>query len=453
MILSRDKAFYHQVFRLTGFIALQNVIVCFVGLADNVMLGAFSQDALSGVALANQVQFLLQMLIGAVGEGMAVIAAQYWGTSRLQPIRRVVAIALEFALAMSVLFFAVAQLCPEWLLGLLANDAAAIAEGAAYMRIVSFSYLFFSATMVLISAQRSIENVRVGMISSMTGLLVNIALNWVLIFGNLGAPRLGARGAAIATLIARMAECGVALVYTYGINRKLSVAWHDLIHPDQTLLHDFWRIASPVIFSGASWGIAQGVQTSILGHLGSSAIAANAIANSLFQVISVVAYGMSSASAVVIGKAVGRGDRDHLKGYVNALQLLYVVIGVLSCAALLACKDAILTLYAVTPEAHAMADSFLTVLSITIIGTAYQCSCLTGIVRGGGNTKFVFYNDLIFMWGIVLPVSLLAAFVWHWNPVLVFFCLKSDQLSKCLVAIWQVNSYHWVRKVTREDIG
>lgn len=451
MIFSRERDFYKQTIRLTFFIALQNVIVCFVGLADNVMIGAYSQDALSGVALANQYQFLLQMVVGGVGEGMVVIAAQYWGTKRLQPIRCVMGIAMEAAVALGILFWIAAQLCPTAMLGLLSSDAAAVSQGVDYLRIVSYSYVFFCASMVLVCAQRSIENVRIGMLSSSAGLAVNIGLNWVLIFGHLGAPRLGAAGAAIATLIARGVECGVVAFFTFRIDRKLACAIRHFLFPDPKLLRDFLRVASPVALSGASWGIAQGIQMGILGHMGSSAIAASAVANSLFQVVSVVAYGMANASAVIIGKAVGRNERTELKGYVNSLQLMYLIVGALSGLMLFLLKDWVLSLYAVTLEARNMAEGFMTVLSVTLVGTAYQCSCLSGIVRGGGNTKFTFYNDLIFMWGIVLPLSLLAAFVWKWNPVVVFFCLKSDQLTKCLVAAWQVNSYHWVRKVTRDE--
>lgn len=451
MILSKDRRFYKSAFRMAGFIALQNVIVCMVGLLDNIMIGAWSQDALSGVALANQVQFLLQMIMGGVGEGMAVLASQYWGTRRTGPIRRVVAIALTIAVCLGLAFLALAQFAPEWALGLLTSDAAAIAEGTKYMRVVSFSYIFFGAGMVLVSAQRSIENVRVGMVSSMSGLVVNLVLNWALIFGNLGMPRLGVVGAALATLIARVVEFSVSAVYTWGIDKKLAAAVKDFLHPDPAMIRDFLRVAMPVVLSGASWGVAQGIQTSVLGHMGSSAIAANSMANSLFQVVSVMAYGFASASSVLIGKAVGGDDLDHLKGYVNSLQLIFVGVGLATGAVLFSLREVVLAAYQVSPEALAMGRSFMTVLSITVIGTSYQCGCLTGIVRGGGNTKFVLYNDLIFQWCIVLPVSILAAFVWNWSPVWVFFCLKSDQLTKCLVAIWQVNSYHWVKKVARDD--
>ena len=450
MILCKDKKFYKTAARLTAFIALQNVIVCFVGLVDNVMIGAYSQDALSGVALANQVQFLLQMMMNGVGEGMAVIAAQYWGTRRMDPIRRVMVIALEIAALLGLAFFGVAQLAPEGVLRLLTSDAGAIAEGAKYMRVVSFSYVFFGATMVLLSAQRSIENVRIGMISSLTGLVVNIVLNWLLIFGRFGLPRMGVTGAALATLIARMAEFAVVAVYTWRIDKKLALKIREFLHIDGRMFRDFIRVAGPVVLSGANWGIAQGIQTSILGHMGSSAIAANSIANSLFQVVSVVMYGLSSASSVMIGKAVGSDDLDSLKGYVNSLQLMFIGIGLATSLVLFSLRNVVLSFYAVTPEALSMARTFMNVLCVTVVGSAYQVACLTGIVRGGGNTKFVFYNDLIFQWLIVLPLSALCAFVWNLSPVVVFFCLKSDQLTKCLVAVWQVNSYRWVRKVTRE---
>ena len=451
MILCKEKSFYKTAIRLTAFIALQNVIVCFVGLVDNVMIGAYSQDALSGVALSNQVQFLLQMIMNGVGEGMAVLAAQYWGTRRMGPIRRVLVIALETDMLLGLVFFAAALAAPEGILRLLTSDPAAIAEGAKYLRIVSFSYVFFGVTMVLLSAQRSIENVHVGMMASLAGLVVNIVLNWLLIFGRFGLPRMGAAGAAVATLIARVAEFSVVAVFTWKIDRKLAAKLKEFFSIDGRMLGDFVRIAIPVALSGANWGIAQGMQTSILGHMGSSAIAANSIANSLFQVVSVVMYGLSSAAGVMVGKAVGGDELDKLKGYVNSLQLMFLGVGFATSAVLFSLRNVVLSFYAVTPEALALSRNFMNVLCVTVIGSAYQAACLTGIVRGGGNTRFVLYNDLIFQWLIVLPLSYLCAFKWMLSPVIVFFCLKSDQITKCFVAVWQVNSYRWVRKVTRED--
>lgn len=452
--LTKDRSFYRDLLNLTSFIALQNLIACFVGLVDNVMIGAYSQEALSGVALANQIQFFLQMLAGGIADGMAVIASQYWGTRRTDPIRRVVVLAVGFELIAGFAFLGVAQTMPGTVLSWLTPDVASAAEGAKYMRIVSWSYPMFAMTMLLVTAQRCVENVRVGMIASLSGLGLNIVLNYALIFGRFGCPEMGAEGAAWATLAGRTVELGVALFYTAKLDKKLQLRLHHFRTLDKTLLGDLLRVGTPVFLASASWGIAMTVQTAILGHMedAGSVIAANSIANTLFQVITVVVYGLAGSSGVVIGKAVGRDDQIHLKEYVRTLQVLYVFIGLLTSVLLFAFRPLILSMYSVTAEAYQMASDFIGVLCITVVGTAYQCACLTGIVRGGGNTKFVFYNDLIFMWGIVLPLSLLAAFVFHWPPVIVFFCLKCDQLLKCLVAIWQVNSYHWVKKVTRTRV-
>ena len=450
-MLTKDKQFYRQIFRLTGFIALQNVIASFVGLADNVMIGAYSQDALSGVALANQVQYLLQMLAGGIGEGMAVIAAQYWGTRRLEPIRRVLAVALTSVFGVAMLFFGIARLLPQGVLQLLTTDSGAIAQGALYMRTVAFSYPFFCITMVFLAGQRSVENVSVGIFASFSGLGIKILLNWLLILGNMGFARMGTQGAAISTLVGRMVECGVCLLYTYGIDHKLALGISHFRRFDKLLLKDFHHYGTPVVMAFGSWGIAMLIQTDILGHMGSNAIAANAIASSLFQVISVALYGISSASGVVVGQVVGSGNMPKLKEYVKTLQWLFLAIGLLSAALLYWCKDGVLTLYSVTPEAMVMANGFMIAQSVTIIGSAYQTPVLSGIVRGGGDTKFVFYNDLTFMWGIVLPISFLGAFVFHWSAVAIFCCLKADQVLKSFVAIWEVNSYRWVRKVTRDD--
>ena len=179
-------------------------------------------------------------------------------------------------------------------------------------------------------------------------------------------------------------------------------------------------------------------------------MAANSIAVSLFSIISVVAYGSGSASAVYIGKEVGIGELSMLREHVRTFQLIFLAIGLVSGGLIFALKDVIIGFYRVAENTRGLARQFMTVLSVTVVGSAYQAPCLTGIVRGGGNTNFVFYNDLIFQWGMVITLSLLAAFVWKLPPVWVFLFLKSDQIVKCFVAVFEVNSYRWVRKLTRE---
>lgn len=223
----------------------------------------------------------------------------------------------------------------------------------------------------------------------------------------------------------------------------------DFLSFDRELFSDYIRVGAFVIMSNMLWGVAMAVQAAILGHLGSVAIAANSIAATVFQVLTVVTYGSASAAAVITGRTVGEGDIPHVKEYACTMQLLFLGIGVLTGLGLFLVKEPILDFYSISAQTRDMAGDFINVLCITVVGTAYQCASLTGIVRGGGDTKFVFINDSIFMWLLVLPLSALAAFVLNWSPLAVFWILKSDQIAKCLVALPKVNRFRWIRQLTR----
>ena len=193
------------------------------------------------------------------------------------------------------------------------------------------------------------------------------------------------------------------------------------------------------------------VQTAIIGRLGAAAIGANAVAAPIFQVISVLYTSSGNASSVLIGKTVGENDIPRVKKYAVKLQIMYIAIGIISCVSLLLCKNAIISIYDVTAETAALAATFINILSVTVIGSSYEAPCLCGIVSGGGDTKFVFKNDILFMWCMVLPLAFLSAFVFNWPVAVTFFILKSDQLTKCLVAIPKVNRFRWIKVLTRDE--
>lgn len=192
------------------------------------------------------------------------------------------------------------------------------------------------------------------------------------------------------------------------------------------------------------------VQTAILGRLGKPVISANSIATTIFQVVSVISYGAASSSSILIGKTIGENRIDKVRKYAKTLQILYLFIGLGTGVILFCFKDAVVGLYAVSEETRRLAIQFITVLSISVCGTSYQVAVLTGIVRGGGDTRFVLFNDMIFMWGLVIPSAALSAFVFHFPPLIVFICLKADQILKCFVAVVKVNRYTWIRKLVRE---
>lgn len=446
----RDKKFYSLFFTMTVTIALQSAIVFSVNLADAIMLSRYTETALAGVALMNQIQFLLQMLVFGIGEGALIFSSRSWGEGKTEPIHKITNIALKFSLSIAILLGGLMLLLPEIVLNLLAKDGPVVAEGARYARIIGYSYPVFAISQILMIMLRSVETVRISFYLSIVTFIVNVTLNYLLIFGRCGFPELGCRGAAIATLSARLLELILIAAYTRLIDRKVNLRLrHILKKPDLAMLRDYIRIGSPVFFSSAIWGVAMAIQTGILGHLGSSAIAANSVATTVFQIITVFIYASASAAAVMIGKTIGERRTDLIHPYAHTFQLLFLGIGICSGLILFFLKNPIILLFSeLSPESTALALQFMTVLSVTTVGTAYQMPVLTGIVRAGGETDFVLKNDLIFMWLLVLPSSALAAFTFHLSPLAVFICLKSDQILKCAVAAVKLNRYTWIKKIS-----
>ncbi|MBS6194031.1 MAG: MATE family efflux transporter [Clostridiales bacterium] len=445
----KDKQFYRSFITLTLSLALQNLLTYSVNLADNVMLGAYSETALSGAALCNQFQFLLQMLVSGAGEGVIVLGSQYWGKGNLKPIPHIIGSALRFGLGMAIIIFLGALLAPSKLLGLLANDTAVIAEGTRYMEIVCFSYLVFTLTNILVTSLRCIGIVMIGYVISGVTLINNIILNYCLIYGHFGFPQMGVQGAAIATLVSRCLELCIVLWYLKYKEHRLSLNFSKLLKIDRTYLGDYTRISLPVLMNSAMWGLAQMVQTGILGHLGAAAIAANSIATIVFQILSVVAYGSASASGIVVGKAIGEGHENRLKELVHTLQILFIGIGIVSGLLIYFARRPVLSMYHLSAESHELAMQFMFILAITTVGTSYQMACDTGIIKGGGDTTFSMKMNLISMWGIIVPLSSLAAFWLKCPPAVVFFLLKWDQLYKAIPVYLRLKSWKWVRKVTR----
>ncbi len=446
----KEKGLYRRVLLLALPIAMQNIITFAIGLADNLMVGSLGELALSGVYVANQLQNLLQMLVIGLGTAIIVLASQYWGKKDVESVKAIVSIALKLSLAAGVFFLTVTLLFPINVLKLFTNEADVIPKALEYLKVIRYTYVFFCLTQVLIASMRTVERVKIGMYLSIVTFSVNVTLNWILIYGKLGAPALGVKGAAIATLIARILECLIMCVYVRFFDDKLRFKVKDLLSSNLSLVRDYFRYGLPVILGDIFWGVNLAMQGAIMGRLGPNALASVSIANIVFQMISVGVYGTAGATAIVIGQTVGNGHYEKVKGYAKKLQLLFLIIGTISGAVLFVVKDYILMLYNLSEETIVVATQFLTVLSVTLIGTSYQMSSLTGIVRAGGSIYFVLINDLIFVWLIVIPSAMIAAFVFKAPPVVVFMCLKSDQILKCFVAVVKVNRFKWMKNLTRD---
>ena len=447
----KEKTFYKSFMILALSLALQNLLTYGVNMMDTLMLGRYSQNAMGGVSLCNQIQFLLQMLVVGTGEGAVVMGSQYWGKKKLEPIPHIIGVALRFGGALAVLLFILVCGWPTRILQLLSNDPAVIAEGAKYFSIIRFTYVIFTITNILVASLRSIGVVRIGYMISGSTLVINVCLNYLLIYGNLGFPEMGVRGAACATLIARCVELLIVIWFLKYKENVLNLNLRKLLHIDTSYVRDYMKVSLPVLINQALWGVAQMVQTGILGHLGGDVTAANAISVQVYQVLSVVCYGAASAAGIVVGRTIGEGNEKKLHPLVTTLQVLFLSIGLCSGLAIFLLRGPILAAFGgtLTENAYRLSRQFMLVLAITTVGTSYQMACDNGIIRGGGDTGFSAKMNLISMWGIIVPFSAMAAFWWKCPPVAVFFLLKWDQLYKAIPVGIRLHSWKWVKKVTR----
>lgn len=446
----KDRAFYVNFFKIYSALVLQNVITLSVNLADNLMLGAYSETSLAGVAAVNQIQFIYQQLLMALGDGLVIFCSQYWGKKQVGPMKKIAASAMHAALAVGVLLFVLVSLFPYRALGMFTTDQAIIGEGVKYLGIIRFTYLLFAVTQLLLAALRSVEVVRIAMCLSAVTFFVNCGINYVLIYGRFGAPELEARGAAIGTLIARIIECAVLIVFVVKKEKRLKLKLQDYLQFDRVLCRDYFRITAPMLVVQGLWGLNTALQTVILGHMTAAAIAANSVASTLFMMVKSMAVGAASTASIIIGKTIGMGDIKVVKQYSIRLQKLFLGIGIVSGIILFFIRIPILNLYELSASTKEMANTFLLILSVVIVGMSYQMPTNNGIIRGGGNAMFVVKMDLVSIWMIVIPLSFIMAFVVKASPAVVVCCLNADQIFKCVPAFLESHYGNWIRKLTRD---
>ena len=450
-IFVRDASFYRTFFPLLFVIVLQQLAALAVNLADNIMLGRYSELALSGASLVNQLQFTLQQIAAGIGMGIVVLAAQYWGQKRTGPIKKIISLGVKCGFFSGVLFFAISQLAPAGVLGLFTGDEAVIGEGMRYLKVICWTYPVFGLSNSLMYALQSVETAMIGTVMSCSTICINVCLNYCLIYGNFGAPELGIVGAAVATLVSRLVELGIILVYILFLDKKLHMKLWELLRWDGTYLQDYLKVSTPIVISGLLWGVAQAAQTAIPGHMSATAIAANSIAIILFEIFAVLGAACANTASVVTGKTIGAGKLDKVKAYSKTMQGIFLLGGLFSGGMLFWCKDWIVNFYTVSPAVKAMAVDFMTVLSVASIGSCYEYPVEGGIIAGGGSTKYAAVVDNLFMWLFTIPSAALSAFVFQFPPVVTFAFLKADQILKCIPNCITCNRYRWVKLLTRGD--
>lgn len=449
---TKDKSFYKTLFSMMVVVALQNLVAYSVNMADNIMLGSYNQQALSGATTVNQIFFMIQQVALSIGNALVVLSAQYWGAQRIEPIRILTGIALKLGGICSIFIITLCEFFPIHLLKLFTTDEQIIEQGLHYLALIQWTFVLFILSNILMATLRSVGTVKISFYISTLSLIVNIAINYTLIFGRFGFPEMGIRGAAVGTLVARILEFVIVVTYLIKIDKKLHLFSKGLFMNNKSLRRDYTKITVPIMFSQILWGISVPMQTAILGHLSADAIAANSVATTFYQYLKVIVIAMSSTSAVMIGNAIGRGNTKRIKSDARTLSVIDVVIGLILGISLYLLRSPLLSMYNLSNNATNLSINLIAIMSIIMVGMSYQMPVSMGIIQGSGDTKFTMTMNMISTWLIVMPLSFAAAFWWKWPVELVVFVLQSDQIFKGLPTFIHFRNYKWIKKLTNPDV-
>ncbi len=450
MTLIREKRFYANLLTLAVPAALQQLISFAVSMADNVMVGSLGEVALGAVSQANRIGTFLMMFIKGVSAGTAVLISQYWGKNDLPRIRRIFAVGFQISLGIALIFFGFAWGIPRQTLGLLTDNEALIEAGIPYLRLVACSYLLWAVAENLIVMLRCVEIVKVSIVVSTASLFLNIGANWVLIFGKLGFPALGVRGAAYATLFARFCELAIVAVFIAFREKKLRLRVRDFLIGSAEMWGRYLRFGTPLVLADVIWGLVGLLKGVIIGRLGTDAVAASSISDVVLDLVMMFMRGLAAASGVIIGKTVGAKEYDRTHAVSETMQVLFFLCGILAAALTLALRHAVVDFYNVSESTRASARAFLICGALTVWGTGYAAGCFQGINRGSGDVKFVLRVNLLCGFGLVLPLSALGAFVWHVPAAIVIFFTRIDQIIKVPIAYLRLRGNRWITNVTEK---
>ncbi len=444
----RHSGFYGSLARIALPIALQNLIISSVNMLDTVMVGRLGAAELAAVGLGNQVWFLLMLFLFGASTGAGVFTAQYWGKRDLAGVRKTTGLSMALGLAAALLFMAASLLAPTWILGLYSKDPDVVRLGAEYLRRVAPSYPLAALSFCMALALRGVERVRLPLAATVVSLALNAGLNYVLIFGKLGLPALGVRGAAYATVIARLVEALIVLIGAYARRMPPAGSLAELRSWDGAFLSRFTTIAAPVMVNEVLWSLGITCYNGILARVGTDAIAAYNVTSTISQLAMVLFMGTANAAAVMIGKRIGEGDRETAFAWARRFAILSPLLGVAVSALVVPTSALLPRLFALDPEPLRQASLMVYVLAAIIPFKVFNLHVVVGICRSGGDTKFGAFFDLFGVWGVGVPLALLGAFVLRVQPWMVFALLSLDELAKFGLGIWRLGTRRWLNDVT-----
>ena len=447
-IFVRDRTFYARLLAIGAPIAAQQLITVAVSMLDTIMLGQLNDIALSASSVGVQVQNMFHFMSMGMGMGASVLIARFWGAKEERSLQKTLTLMYRLCLGVAMVFTLVTGLFPAQVLGLMTPDQAVIAEGVRYLRWALPCYLLYGLSMTTTLVLRNIGKMHIPLISAIGAFFVNIFFNWVFIFGKLGAPAMGVAGAALGTLISRAFEFSVICGYFFLVDKKIR------FHPIKGLLQsagdlfpEYTRICLPVFISDTLLGLGNSVTLTVAGHIGTVFMAANTITNVTQQLATVFSAAVGQSAVIMIGNALGEADQEKAcrQGYTFAA--LGLLLGAACACVIVTISPMVVNGYQVSMETKNTALELFKAVGFTTIFMTEGSVLTKGVLRGGGDTRFLMIADVVFLWLVSIPLGTLAGLVWHWPPFIIFLFLRIDNLIKSVICLFRLRTDKWMKKI------
>lgn len=448
----KDSAFYKRAAVIAIPISLQSVITIGVNLADTVMVGALGENTLSATALANQFVNIFHICCMGIGMGASVLTARFWGMKDIQSLKKTITLMLRLCIGLATIVFMLPTIfAPEFLMKIYTRDAAVIAKGVLYYKWMIPCYLLQGLSLTCTIVLRSVGQVKIPLYSSIGAFFVNIFFNYVFIFGKLGFPEMGIEGAGIGTLIARFFEFAFICGYFFIIDKKICYRIKDITMKCRDLLHDYITISLPVFVSDTLLALGNSAVAMVMGEIGKQFVSANSITVVTQQLSTVLIQGICHAGCIMTGHTLGEGDKEKAQEQAWTFFSLGVVIGAVAGGIILVISKPVIGMYNITEETRMIAQQLMNSIALIVVFQAVNSILTKGVLRGGGDTKFLMVADILFLWIVSVPFGALAGLVWHLDAFWIYFLLKVDQVIKAVWCVFRLKSGKWIKVISSKE--
>lgn len=441
----RKRSLRKEIVRLAFPIALQQFMTALVGACDAIMLGKLSQDAMSAVSLATQVTFVFNLFMFAFMAGENMFVAQYYGKGDYTGISQVFSLVTKICGCIAVVFLAGTLFFPEQLMRILTNEETLIVLGSEYLRVIGISYVFSGIAQIFLAIMKNCGAVNMSTMINGVMVILNIALNAVFIFGLSGFPKMGIKGAALATVLATVVQFLWSVGY---VLCRIRAVKFSLRSCEKKLFGRFWQKTVPLLINNLAWGIGFSMYSVIMGHLGTDAVAANGIANISKNLVVCFCLGLGNAGSIIVGNRLGADRLQEAKEVGETLTKTAIIAGIVSGLVLVALSPFITKMVDLTPTARGYLQKMLLISSYYIAGKSVNCMTIGGIFAAGGDSKFGMLCDSVTLWCIIVPLGCICAFILKLPVMVVYFVLNLDEIIKLPVVYKHYKKYKWIKNLT-----